>query len=201
MKDLLLPYTQGADSTKKDLAVALLNYGAAAQVYFGYNYDEADPTTLVNNALTDEQKVIDIREATASVSVTGSGARNVYNTVLLESKIVLYAIFNLSDYSSRIGELTAVVTNAETGETVARLPVTAMGTNGSFRFDDVSAKNTRTVFSIAIYDGETRISQELQWSIECMVSGCRADTGASQAKLNLANAILAYGDYAAAYLG
>ena len=34
LKDFLLPYTQGTASARKDLAVALLNYGAAAQVYF-----------------------------------------------------------------------------------------------------------------------------------------------------------------------
>ena len=74
LKSFLLPYTQGEASTRKDLAVALLNYGAAAQVYFDYNYDANDPSTLVNYDLTDEQKVIDIREAAATTAVTGDGS-------------------------------------------------------------------------------------------------------------------------------
>ena len=201
LKDFLMNYAQSSNEAQKNLAVALLNYGAAAQVYFDYNYD-GDATKLVNNDLTDEQKVIDIREASATTVVSGDGCKCLTNSVLLESKIVLYAIFNLGDYASRIDELAAVVTNAATGEEVTRLTLTkGSGTLASFRFDDVSAKNTRTVFNIAIYDGETKISQDLQWSMECMVSSYRAASNTPAEKLNLANAMLAYGDYAAAYLG
>jgi len=51
--DLLMQYVNGADEKAADLAIATLNYAAAAQAFFGYNTFD-----LANAALTDEQKAV-----------------------------------------------------------------------------------------------------------------------------------------------
>ena len=54
----------------------------------------------------------------------------------------------------------------------------------------------RDMMTFTLYDGETPISNTLSWSVECYVTSCRGT-----AKEAITNAMLVYGDAAAAYFG
>ena len=180
----------------KTLAVDMLNYGAAAQINFNYGVEE-----LVNAELTDEQKALGTQgtpEAVSNNKVEGTGGI-MQTSVSLQSKVILYVTAMYT--SNADSNLEFVVKDALTGtvlDTFAPSLVMARGVQGSY--SNVGAAQMRDLLTIELYDNGTLVSKTVIWSIEGYVAETREATASSEALVNIVNAMLVYGDSAAAYL-
>ena len=179
----------------KTLAVDMLNYGAAAQISFNYNVEN-----LVNADLTEAQKALGTQtapEATDSSAIAGEGA-NITASVSLQSKVLLYVNCNYAKTEN--SELEFVVKN-EKGEVLERFaPSAETATICQGVYANVGARQMRELVTIELYDCGELVSQTLTWNIESYVAQVRADSASGDALIDTVNAMLAYGDSAAAYL-
>ena len=95
-----------------------------------------------------------------------------------------------------------IVKDAKEDDVIAELkPVTLANVMHSASFAGVSAKNMRKPLTIALYDGNIIVSKTLTWSVEGYVAELLAQESTSQSLRDLLNAMLVYGDSAAAYIG
>ena len=197
----ILRKSTSSDVTKT-LAVDMLNYGAAAQVYFGY-----DTEHLVNADLTAEELALGTQEVPSVVSTsgkTGSGPITILAaSVSLPSKVTLNMIFSAKSYTGDTSKLTYKVTDVATNTVVAEGPMELQsGTNYKCLYDDVGAKRMRSNITIGVYDENgVLVSQEQTWSVESYIAGVLAKDTTPAATRNLLECMIKYGDSAAAYLG
>ena len=179
----------------KTLAVDMLNYGAAAQVNFGYDVENP-----VNADLTEEQKTLGtqtIPEAVNSSLITGTGY-NISTGVSLQSKVLLYlTCLYPSDENSTL-KFVVKDQNGKALEAFAPTVQTAKGCQGLYA--NVGARQMREKLTIELYDGDTPVSKTLTWSVESYVASIRANEKSSPELIAAANAMLTYGDSAAVYL-
>lgn len=190
------------DEKLKTLLVDMLNYGAWAQTYFGYNNEN-----LVNAALTPEQAAM----ATAEIPVVDNCRELVKNpgasvgfsgcSLILESRVTLccyleyagdvddlYAVVSYDDKSERIDGSEFVLKTFSDGSTAYAL-----------RFEGLAATQMRTPCQIELFDTATdqRVSDTLTYSVESY-----ADAYYDTEIPNLAAfvaAMMKYGDAAHAY--
>ena len=172
----------------------MLNYGAAAQLYFNY-----DAENLVNADLTEEQKALGTQtmpEAVDNSSIEGDGSR-VSTSVSLQSKVLLY--INCTYASNENSDLKFVIKDLDGNvlEELAPSMVNARVCQGIY--DNVGAKQMRDLVTIELQDNGVTVSKIVTWNIESYVAQTRA-TSTEQAKINAVNAMLIYGDSAAVYL-
>ena len=188
-----------ADSTSsaelKTLAVDMLNYGAAAQINFNY-----DVNNLVNADLTAAQKALGTQgiPAAADRSATSGNGGKITANVSLQSKVLLYV--NCTYAKSADSKLEFVVknTNGDILERFAPSVETARICQGIYA--NVGARQMRDLITIELYDNGKLVSQTLTWNIESYVAQTRSSSASSEALIATVNAMLAYGDSAAAYL-
>ncbi|MGM9554165.1 MAG: CHAP domain-containing protein [Faecousia sp.] len=191
-----------ATETAKTLAVDMLNYGAAAQQYFGY-----DTEHLVNGDLTAEELAYGTQEVPTianTMSKTGTGTITVVTpSVTLRSKVTLNMLFNTANYTGDVSKLTYKVTDAATGEVVfTGTPVQQSGTIYKCVYDDVGAKRMRSNITIGIYDENDQLVSQVQtWSVESYIADILGRSTASDTTRGLLENMIKYGDAAAAYLG
>ncbi len=189
-----------ADESNSDtlltLAVDMLNYGAAAQINFNY-----DVTNLVNADLTDAQKALGTQglpDAVDGSATTGDGVR-VITSVSVQSKVMLYVTFLYK--ATADSRLKVIIKNASDGTVLDELAPTEINTNNcKVIYDNVGARQMRDLISIELYDNGVLVSKTVTWSVESYVALTRADSTSSEALINAVNALLVYGDSAAAYL-
>jgi len=197
IRDYLLAKADNAASSAelKTMAIDMLNYGAAAQLYFDYNTDR-----LANADLTEEQAAYATKlapEIEAANAITGDGV-DISTGVVLGNEVTL----NLSSvYESESTDLLYLIKDAKTGVIVAELkPETKSGIFHKAAFADVSAKNMRKELTIELYDGDTLISKTLTWSIEGYAAELIAKENTTLVLRDLLNAMLTYGDSVADYM-
>ncbi len=183
-------------ATLKTLAVDMLNYGAAAQLNFSY-----DAENLVNADLTEEQKALGTQvnpESVDSTVITGDGI-NLTASVTLKSKVelTLTCMYKTEDASN-----VKFIFKDKDGNVLAELAPTKHIANKAVQcvYDQVGAKQMRELITIEVYDGDTLVSKTLTWSVESYVAATLAKTTTSEILANMVNAMLIYGDSAAAYL-
>jgi len=198
IKDYLLGRINNAASIAelKTMAVDMLKYGAAAQLRLGYNTDE-----LVTKDLTAEQlsyATQELPKATNYIKSLGNGnSLSASITVNERVRLNLSCVYTPGDTS----ELTYLIIDTDSAEMIAELPVTVKGNafcTGTF--DNIGAKQMRRKITVALYDGTTIVSQFLVWSVESYVAQIREKADVSAEELNMANALLTYGDSVAAYM-
>ncbi len=179
----------------RTLAADMLNYGAAAQIYFGYNTDE-----LVNEDLTQQQLAYatkTIPTAVDSSKIYGNG-NNITTSITLSSQVELHlnCIYVPTDATA----VQYVVTNMQTGKVLAVLPATVKaGAMCQAVYQNVGAREMRNLIGITMFDSGKVVSKTLVWSVESYVASVRAKSDATQAELCMVDAMLTYGDSAAAY--
>ena len=191
-----------ATDTIKTLGVDMLNYGAAAQAYFGYNAENP-----VNAALTEEEKAYGTQETptvTNTMSKTSTGAVTiVLPAVTLGSKVTLNMMFNTTNYTGDKSKLTYKITDVTTNTVVATGPM--VQTSGNFYkcvYDDVGAARMRKNVTIGVYDeNDALVSQVQTWSVESYIANTLSASNSTQEIKTLLEAMIKYGDSAAAYLG
>ena len=188
-----------ADSTSsaelKTLAVDMLNYGAAAQIFFDY-----DTENLVNADLSEEQKALatqSLPEASNSTLISGTGC-NIATNVSLQSKVLLYltCMYPANDNSN----LKFVVKDPRGKILEEFAPILQTATACQGLYSNVGARQMRELLTIELYDNDELVSKSLIWSVESYVAATRENPASSEALIHAVNAMLVYGDSAAAYL-
>ena len=190
------------DTKMLTLCADLLRYGAEAQSFKGYRTD-----TLVDAAMTATHRSYLSNTDALSFTATDSSLGDLANpaitwvgkTLDLGSKVGMKFVFNATNYSGDVSKLSMKVSyTGSNGEpkTVAVTDAAAYGSNGSyysFTFYGLAASELRTVVDVAIYNGNTRLSQTLRYSAESYASKAPATLEP------LTCALFAYSDSAKAY--
>ncbi len=180
----------------KTMGVDMLNYGAAAQVHFGY-----DTENLVNADLTEEQLAYATTEEPVAVDsylLTGDG-ENVNTNITVGSKVEVSLSF-IYRGASDVNAVKCVVTD-EDGEVLAELkPVCLANIMFSAKYDNVGAREMRKPIKITFYEGDKAVSKTVTWSVESYVAQVRARNDATAEEIAVVNAMLVYGDSVAAYM-
>ena len=201
-------YAYGMLNSSKDakmltLCADLLRYGAEAQAFKGYRTDalvDADMTETHRSYLSDTAAL----SFTATDSYLGDLASPsitwVGKTLDLGSKVGMKFVFNAKNYSGDLSKLSMKVTYmGSTGETKS-VTVTGIETYNannkqySFTFYGLLASELRTIVNVAIYNGNTQLSETLRYSAESYA----AKTGTT-ALAALTKALFAYSDSAKAF--
>lgn len=194
---------QSKDAKMLSLCANLLRYGAEAQTYKKYRTDN-----LVDAAMTDEQRAYLTDLSTlkftekdgVSMSIVSPKITWVGKTLLLDSKVGIKLVFNASAYGSDVSKLSMRVSYQNYKGEAKTLTVTgaevynAANQYYSFTFSGLLAAELRSVLSVAIYEGDTQISDTLEYSAETYASKT-----AGMALGTLSSALFAYSDAAKAY--
>ena len=180
----------------KTMAVDMLKYGAAAQVHLNY-----DTNNLVTKDLTAAQLAYGTQtlpEAKNYQTTMGSG-KSISTSITVNERVRL-ALTCIHTPSGN-GEMTYLIMDTASAKMLAEIPAEVMG-NVMCRatFAEVGAKDMRRRITVALYDDSNIVSQFLVWSVESYVAQVRQKEGVSQSELNMANALLTYGDSVAAYM-
>ena len=183
----------------KILCANLLRYGTLTQEYKNYctdNLPDARLTEAQRGLLTDLngitfETVNRTLDDLADPKVTWSG-----KSLILDSKVTLKFVFNAAAYTGDPTALTLRVTYTNTqGETVTTILTgpTLYGTQYAFDFDGLLAAELRSTVSVAVYEGNTRVSPTLEYSASSYGNNKPADLQ------TVCKALMAYSDAAKAY--
>ncbi len=185
----------GDTDALKAVCANLLRYGAYAQELFAYRTDAlvtADFTPEHNSYLTvlstvpltdNRKQLTDLEAPTVPWKST---------TIELGNKVIMCLIVNLADYTGDVSELTMRLSYTDAkGKTITEaLPLSLSNADSktySVSYDGLRATEMRTIVSAAIYNGDTRVSKTVEYSIESY---------AARNPSNVCLAMLAYGDSA-----
>ena len=194
MKDALMAYvTDDANDKVSNMAIASLNYAAAAQKYFAV--EEIAAADLANAGLTDAQKKVNpaggYTAASRVATVEGAQAQLIGISLLLEDKIALKLVFNTKVEGAEV----QMADNAEfTGAT--EVAYTATDDKKAYKAitDGIGAANYNSLIYIRVVNAEgTVISNTIAYSVTAYCQNMKGTVGA------VADAILALYDAADAY--
>lgn len=185
----------------KTLLVDLLNYGAAAQTYFGYNSSHP-----VNAVLTEEQAAWGTSTPPSLSSCRKlerqEGATVHFETcsLSLRERVAINYYLDLSEYTGSVENLYARITRNGNSVTVDGADFLTRTDNSGkvtylVSYSGLNAMQMRVPCTIEIFDRTTdqRVSDTLTYSIETYAFG------AGEPLSVLTNAMMAYGDSAEAY--
>ena len=198
-----LDSTKATDTDElKAICANLLRYGALAQTQFGYRTD-----ALVDASMTDAHKSYLTDLATVEMKDYRKQLNDLETVIVpwksttleLGNKVIMCLIVNLSNYTGDPSGLTMRLTYVDSnGLTVTEdRPLELYNPDAqtyAVSYDGLRATEMRSIVSAAIYNGETRVSKTVEYSIESY--GARS-TDATMRELCLA--MLAYGDAANAF--
>ena len=197
--------TNSDDAEMKALVVALLNYGAAAQDFFGYRTD-----VLINSGLTAEQKALakeysedlvayvgPVDKTKAGQFVANGGFGKKFATVSLEGAFAInYYLEKLYPADSGMKLYYWMEEDFEAADVLTAENATGVLTD-SITVSGIAAKDLNSaVYAVAVYesDGVTYCSGVLPYSIGTYCAGI-ADEYA------YAKAMVVYGSHAEDYFG
>ena len=174
----------------RTLAADLLNYGAAAQVYFDFDAENLVNENLDAEAAADLAQYQTQNEAPAE-KVNSAEGPNLFSSVSIKNRVVL----NLT--SRGLNTEGNVQVQVKLGDTVkATLDTTKVGSVYTARYDQIEAAEMRSEFQfVTLVDG-VETGNTLTWSLEGYVNFSRNNPDASPTELALMNAMLKYVDAA-----
>ena len=193
--------TASANDKIKSVCANLLRYGATAQTYKSYRTNalvDAKMTDAHKAYLTDLNSVVlgnnnkNLNDV-ANASVTWLG-----KTLILDSKVTVKYVANISKFSGKASDLSLRVRYTDINGGAKEVIITEgeMYNNNAnyyaFTFDKLTAAELRTVMSVAVYNGNTQVSETMQFSVDTYGNNI---TGTL---LTLCKAMLAYSDAAKA---
>lgn len=193
------------DAELRTLLVDMLNYGALAQSYFGYN--TANP---VNAVLTAEQQVCgtkttpEMHSYKERIENEDCPIRIISCTLELRERVTILYAFNLSDYSGAVSDLQLVITWQDENGTAQSAAIDGsdfVQSPGRYTvtFDGLNAAQMRTVCTAELrqkQDGRL-VSDTVHYSIESYAASKASDPNALLRELTVA--MLRYGDATAAF--
>ena len=191
------------DTALKTLCADLLRYGAEAQSYKGYRTD-----ALVDANMTATHRSYLSNTAMLTFTKTDSKLGDLQNptitwvgkTLDLASKVGMKFVFNAKNYSGDLANLSMRVTYKDSNGETQTVVLTEMETYNaansyySFTFYGLLASELRTVIDVAIFEGNTQMSETLRYSAETYASNTLG-----KALEPLCRALFAYSDSAKAY--
>ncbi len=189
----------------KSLCADLLRYGKEAQLFKEYRVD-----ALADAQMTDAHKAYLSDTEAVTFGSNNSTLSDLANPVItwagktlsLDSKVSVKYIFDVSSaYTGKIEDLQLKVRYVDIAGDTLTCYITdpeAYGTTAgrySFTFDGLLAAELRHVVDVAVYQGNTQLSQTLRYSPDTYGNN---KTGQL---LTLCKALFAYSDTAKAYFG
>lgn len=170
--DLLMQHVNSDTSDKtSNLAIATLNYAAAAQVYFGYNTEN-----LANEALSPAQKIVGFAgEYTKEVAVEGeaNGIAKIHSaTLILRDKVSLKFVYkNCAENFAENYELAVI----KDGAVAARFaPTLCEGQTTTYKFilDGVMPGEWNTDYTVAIVEkgADTPVAETVTYGVMTYLS-------------------------------
>ena len=188
--ELLYAYVEGDDAAAAAVAIAMLNYGAAAQTYFDYK-----TFNLVNTDLTDDQKTVTptgTYVTSSSTALDGATVELQSVTLLLEDNIALKLVVD----SKQEGLKMQIATDAEfTNSTVEEMELTADET-GYKLIGEIETMGWNTLLYFRVVDAEgNAVSRTIAYSVTAYCGNMAENTevnGVTQAILALYDAVAAY---------
>ncbi len=186
----------------KAICANLLRYGALAQVQFNYRTDalvDAEMTDA-NKAFLTDLSTVEMNDYRKQLNDHATPAVPWKSTTLeLGNKVIMCLIVNLENYTGDPSELTMRLsfTDSKGRLVTEERPLVLYNSEAqtyAVSYDGLRATEMRTIVSAAIYNGETRVSKTVEYSIESY--GARAAEFEIQ---ELCLAMLAYGDAANAF--
>lgn len=195
------------DAKFKTMLVDMLNYGAAAQEYWGYN-----PKNLVNAELTDAQKAYATQTVPAltdnrAVSGTANGLELKGITLLMQEKIAIKYYFTHENYTGKMSDLTMKVTYVDSNGQTQTSEITGdkFTTNGdsyAVVFDELNPTQLHTVCTAEVFDKDgKKVSQTVTYSAESYAARKLADGKTNEKFAKLLREMMKYGDSSAKYFG
>lgn len=195
------------DAKFKTMLVDMLNYGAAAQEYWGYN-----PKNLVNAELTEEQKAyatptIPALTDNRAVSGTANGLELKGITLLMQEKIAIKYYFTHKNYTGKMSDLTMKVTYVDSnGQTqtseISGDKFTTNGDSYAVVFDELNPTQLHTVCTAEVFDKDgKKVSQTVTYSAESYAARKLADGKTNEKFAKLLREMMKYGDSSAKYFG
>jgi hypothetical protein len=186
----------------KTLCADLLRYGSAAQSFKAYRTDrlvDSQMTAEHRSYLSDMDAVTFGKDAVQHGDLTGATVTWKGKALVMDSKVTLRFIFDASAYTGDVNGLSLrisytdysgkAVTTTLTGPNVYN----AANSWYAFDFDGLLAAELRSVVNVAVYAGNTRVSETMSYSADTYGNG---KTGAL---LTVCKAMIAYSDSAKAY--
>lgn len=187
----------------KSLCANLLVYGAKAQLFKGYRTD----------ALADIDMTEEHRSYCTVLDTVAFGSSNneqltdceaptvswVGKTLNLGTKVGLNFVVSTAAYEGSVEDLSLQISytdsdgEAKTAVITEKAPYGAAADAYVFAFEELLAAELRSVLTVAVYEGETQISNSLIYSADTYGNG---KTGQL---LTLCQALFAYSDSAAAF--
>ena len=161
------------DAVFKTLIVDMLNYGAEAQKYFGYN-----TANLVNADLTEEQKALGTQEnpelksvekdiETAGATATFYGKSAVFNANVEMKYYMQFAEGQSLDNVKLVLTYTAIDGKAYTEEiTASNFGYDKSKKAYTAKLVSIAAKDVGCIVTAKVYDGSKLISNTLEYSLE-----------------------------------
>ncbi len=191
-----------ANAKLKALCADLLRYGKEAQAFKSYRTD-----ALADAAMTEEHKTFLSDTEAVIFGNTNETLSDLENPVItwegkalnLESKVSVKYIFNLGSYTGKIEDLTLKIHYVNHAEEAVEVTLTdaevydASKNRYAFSFDGLLAAELRSVVEVAVYAGDTRLSQTLRYSPDTYGNGRTGQL------LTLCKALFAYSDTAKAF--
>ena len=186
----------------KSLCADLLRYGSAAQSFKGYRTDslvDREMTEVHKSYLSDLEAVTFGKNAVqhgdlSAPSVTWKG-----KALVMDSKVTLRFIFDASAYTEDVNGLSLRISYTDYSGKSVTTTLTGPGVYNAasnwyaFDFDGLLAAELRSVVSVAVYAGNTQLSETMSYSADTYGNG---KTGAL---LTVCKAMIAYSDSAKAY--
>ena len=188
----------------KTLLVDMLNYGAAAQIYWNYNTDN-----LANADLTEDQQALasqELAEMTSHKNVVGGEDATVVlvgTALVLENAIETNYYLNLNGYNAEdlVAKITYVDCLGKEVEVVVEGKDFAVKDQYHVvRFSGLSAREMRTVYSMTVFDKEGNVvSATYEFSIESYAVSQLSKTAEGSDLYNILVAMMKYGFSAESY--
>ena len=190
----------GASDELKAVCANLLRYGAQAQTFKGSENVLADAAmTEAQMAYLTDLNTVSVISAAKALGDVENGIAWAGKSLVLDSKVAVKAVFALADYAGDMDALNLRVSyvNAK-GEEVTLTVETAELYNSklgyyAFTVDTLLASEMRTELTMALYEGDTQVSETQIYSVE---SYCAGRVGALA---ELGKTLLAYSDAAKAF--
>ena len=188
----------------KTLLVDMLNYGAAAQIYFNYNTDN-----LANADLTEDQQALasqELAEMTSHKNTVGGEDATVVlagTALVLENAIETNYYLNLNGYKAEdlVAKITYVDCLGKEVEVVVEGKDFAVKDQYHVvRFSGLSSREMRTVYSMTVFDKEGNVvSATYEYSIESYAVSQLSKTAEGSNFYNILVAMMKYGFSAESY--
>ena len=190
----------------RTLLVDMLNYGAAAQMYWNYNLG-----LLASDDLTEEQQAWATKEMKAVSNADGTILNKqpevelVGRSLSLKERVEINFYFDLNEYHSE--DVRAVITYIDSKGVQQRITIDGKDFGGKdhkelITLSTLNANEMRTKVEIELYDAHTgeSISHSCSYSVEQYVAS-KLKQNISESLRELLTAMMMFGDSAEAYFG